>query len=627
MLNFPFSSTFPLAYNAFIQLLLSSFIIFANKKFFLSGLKSLFNFSPTMDSLVSLGSGSAFLYGVFSCIKIFNGNAKYFSNLYFESACIILFFVKFGKFLESKAKTKTNSAIASLLKLSPKSASVEKNGVEIDTDIENINPDDIVIMRAGGKVPSDGIIIEGNGALDISAVTGESLPVDKTVGDTITSASIVKDGYFKMKILKPASESFLSNIIKITEAACASKAPIARVADSVSAVFVPIVITISAVCAAYWLLKGSSFEFALSTAISVLIISCPCTLGLATPAAITVGMGKAAKMRILFKNAQILEELSKVTVVVFDKTGALTSGKLSLTKIITLKNTSEKEALFLCASLENLSQHPIAKAIMERCKNENTTLAKPDNFKQIFGKGIKATIDGKEIVCGNKDFLESEGVFLNLKELRNENLSKIETVIYLAQQKELIAILSFSDTIKEQSFCAIEALKKMKIKTVLLSGDNKETSHFIGGKIGIEQIISEVIPQEKEQVISKLQNKGEKVAMVGDGINDAPALAKANVGFAIGAGSEIALESSDIILTSNNPLDVVLSLKLSYEVLRNIKQNLFWAFFYNILLIPVAGGVFFQSYGLKLNPMYAAAAMSLSSLFVIGNALRIKVPK
>jgi Cu+-exporting ATPase len=626
MLSFPLISSLSMQSNIFCQLVFTLFIVFLNKSYFTIGFKTLLKISLTMNSLVALSSGSALIYGLFAFGQILKGHMDYHANIYFESAATILVFVSIGRFLENSAKGKTGSAIAQLMRLSPQNALVEKNGVIKLVPIKDIEAGDIIIVKSGGSIPANGVIIEGNGVIDESAISGESLPVEKTIGDSVTNATILNSGYFKMTATHSAKDSFLANIIKLVEEASASKAPIARLADKISSVFVPFVIIIASVTAITWMISGKPFEFSLSMAISVLIISCPCALGLATPMAINIGIGKAAQNGILFKNAESLEMISNADTIVFDKTGTLTYGKLSVTGIRPAQNADETELLTLAASVESLSQHPIANAIVEKAKEKNIVFEKPDNFKEIFGKGIKAVINRKEILIGNLKFLNENGLYINSETFCGGNLyqSQNEKYIYVSQDNKLLGTISLSDNIKPESKLAVNALIKMKFNAIFLTGDTKEVSEFIGKQIGMTNIISESTPQEKENVIRQLQTSGKIVAMVGDGINDAPALVKADIGIAIGAGSNIAIESAGIILLKNNPLDIVTTIKLSRAVLRNIKQNLFWAFFYNAALIPLSAGVFYSAYGLKLNPMFSAAAMSLSSLFVVVNALRLK---
>lgn len=640
---------------ALTQILLLLPIMYVNRSYFISGFKKLLKRSPNMDSLVAIGSFAAIIYGIYAiyCIGygLGHGNIdlvnRYRMDLYFESAGTILTLITVGKYLETKSKGKTGDAISKLINLAPKTAILLKDNKETEVNIDEILKEDIVVIKPGSTIPIDGVIIEGKSSIDQSSITGESIPVEKEVGDNVVSGTINKNGYLKVKATKVGEDTTLSQIIKLVEEASNSKAPISRLADKVSGVFVPVVISIAVLATTFWLLQGQSFEFALSIGIAVLVISCPCALGLATPVAIMVGTGKGAENGILFKSAESLELLHLVDTVILDKTGTVTEGKPKVVDIITNQQilqdskigngnikfvgninnniASENNLLKIAASLENNSEHPLADAITQKAKENNIKLENVDEFLAVSGRGIKGKIDDVNYYGGNLAFMKENNVNVQdyeKKVLELSNQGKI--CLYFAKENNLLGVIAVSDTVKNTSKKAIENLKKRKIEVVMITGDNKRVAEAIAKEVGIDKIISEVLPQDKEKEVSKLQESGKKVAFVGDGINDSPALVKADVGLAIGSGTDIAIESADVVLMKNSLLEVDTAIALSKSVIKNIKMNLFWAFFYNIIGIPVASGLFYLSVGLKLNPMIGAAAMSLSSVCVVTNALRLR---
>ncbi len=630
MWHFPFLGFFDDVQNAGIfaltQLLLTIPVMIVNKKFFINGFKSLLHGSPNMDTLVAIGSLASFVYGVVTLYQIVYALGHHnleiahthMMNLYFEGAAMILTLITLGKFLESRAKGKTTDAIEKLMDLAPKTATVIREGKEITIGTDEIIKGDIVVVKSGHTIPVDGIIVEGGGAIDESAITGESISAEKTVGESVVGATILQSGYIKLRVEKTGEDTTLAQIIKLVEEASSSKAPIARLADKVSAVFVPVVISISLITLIVWLIAGYGISHALSMAISVLVISCPCALGLATPTAIMVGTGSGARAGILIKNAEALETTHKISTVVFDKTGTITEGKPAVTDIIP-QGITEDELLTIAASLESKSSHPLSLAICK--KAEGLDLLEVTDFEQIEGQGIIGKINNSKIYAGNYKMMRENNISVQEDKTLAVNG---KTALYFARDNEFIGIIAIRDTIKPSSKTAVRELKKMAIKVIMLTGDNYTTAMAIGNEVEICNVISEVLPQDKEAEIRKLQQHG-MVAMVGDGINDAPSLARADVGIAIGNGTDIAIDSADIVLMNNDPVSVVNAIKLSSAVIRNIKQNLFWAFFYNVLGIPVAAGVLYVSLGLKLNPMIAAAAMSASSVFVVSNALRLRL--
>ena len=621
---------------AFTQFLLALPIVLINKHYFINGFRNLIKGSPNMDTLIAMGSGAALVYGIVAIYRIGYGLGHgdtelaehYMMNLYFESSGTILTLISVGKMLEARAKGKTSSAIEKLLDLAPKTAVVERNGAEVTVSPDEIVQGDIVIVKAGESAAVDGVIIEGRGTLDQSAVTGESIGVEKTVGDSIIAASINKSGYFKMKAQRVGNDTTLAQIIRLVEDATGSKAPIAKLADKISGVFVPVVITIAVIAGLIWFFTGSGIESALSTAISVLVISCPCALGLATPVAIMAGTGKGAENGILIKSAAALETAHKLNTVVMDKTGTITTGSPAVTEIIPFDGVSRRHILTVAASLETKSEHPLAEAVIACSKENGVTALAADNFEAIFGKGVKAEVNGKTCLAGNAALLKENKIsFESQQNKANELADNGATPLYIAENGSVIGIIGVADTVKLTASAAISDLKSMGIEVVMLSGDNKRTAEAVGARLGIERVISEVLPTDKERVIRELQAEGKLVAMVGDGINDAPALARSDVGMAIGAGTDIAIDSADIVLMKNSLLDVSGAVRLSKAVITNIKENLFWAFFYNALCIPLAAGAFVPILGWHLDPMFGALAMSLSSFCVVMNALRLKLFK
>ena len=618
---------------AFTQLLLTLPVVLVNSKFYRVGFKALKNKSPNMDSLVAVGTGAALLYGVYAIYKIGYGLGignkevvmQYSMDLYFESAGVVLTLITLGKFLEARAKGKTSEAIKKLMDLSPKTAILYKDGQEFEVLVETLTLEDVVIVKPGQSIPVDGVVVEGSCSVDEAMLTGESIPVEKTVNSKVVGGSINKQGIIKVRATALGEDSVLAKIIKLVEDASSSKAPIAKLADKISGIFVPTVIAIAVVATAVWLLLGYNVEFALSIGISVLVISCPCALGLATPTAIMVGTGKGAENGILFKSAEALQALQNVDVVVFDKTGTITEGKTLVTDVFSENGVSQDTVVKIAASLEYGSIHPLADAITGRAKEDSIEILKAENFENIYGMGIRGSIGDKVYCLGNNKLLDYCKISENIFDKKYVELSlEGKTPIYLANEGKVIGLIAVSDIVKENSLEAIKELEKLSIKTYMLTGDNENTALAIGKQVGVSQVIAEVLPEDKELEIRKLQDQGKRVAMVGDGINDAPALTRANVGIAIGAGTDVAIEAADVVLVRNDLLDVVKGLVLSKAVIRNIKENLFWAFIYNIIGIPIAAGVLYFSFNLKLNPMIAGAAMSFSSVCVVLNALRLK---
>ncbi len=618
---------------AFTQFLLLIPIVFINFSYYKNGFKTLFHGAPNMDSLIALGSGAALVYGVYAIFKIGYGLGhmdmkmvdSFMMDLYFESAGMILTLITLGKTMEARAKGKTSDAITKLMDLAPKTAVVERDGRDMEIPVEQVQLGDILIVKAGVSVPVDGVVVEGNSAIDESALTGESIPVEKNEGDTVIGATINKSGYLKIKATKVGDDTALAQIIQLVDEATSSKAPIAKMADKVSGVFVPIVITIAVISVIAWLIAGYSFEFALSVGISVLVISCPCALGLATPTAIMVGTGRGATHGILIKSAEALEMAHKVNTVVLDKTGTITQGKPVVTDLVTSENVSESELLQMAVSLEKLSEHPLADAIVEDAAKKNISLLSVTDFDQIAGQGITGRIDNKICYAGNRRMMEEnhiqdQGLFEKADQMAEDG----KTPLFFSKDGKLLGVIAVADVVKPTSRQAIEELKSMGTEVVMLTGDNKKTAEAIRRQVGVDCVVSEVFPQDKEKEIRRLQDEGKKVAMVGDGVNDAPALARSDVGIAIGAGTDVAIESADIVLMKSDLLDVSTAVQLSKAVIRNIKQNLFWAFIYNIIGIPIAAGVFYTAFGLKMNPMLGALAMSFSSVFVVSNALRLR---
>ena len=597
-----------------IQLLLTIIIMIINKKFFVSGFKSVMHGAPNMDTLVAIGSAAGVIYSFYAIVT---GETM---GLYFESSGMILTLVTLGKYFETRAKGKTGQAIEKLMDLSPKTAYVEHDGKEVELPVEEVTAGDIVAVRPGGRIPVDGVVISGSSAVDESALTGESMPVEKKAGDKVAAATINKTGYLRFRAEKVGEDTTLAQIIRLVEEAGGSKAPIARLADKIAGVFVPVVMCIALAATVVWLLLGKTLDYALSVGISVLVISCPCALGLATPVAIMVGTGRGAELGVLFKSAESLEELHKINTVVMDKTGTLTEGKPVVTDLRP-NGLSEKELLSLAAGLEKQSEHPLAEAIVRRADEEKLTAPEAVNFRSVPGKGVEAELDGVKYCAGNRAFLTEYGVAVETAETFAE---EGKTPLYFAAADgRFLGTIAVADVEKKTSRQAVEALRARHMEVVLLTGDNERTANVIAKRLGITRVISGVLPADKEKTIRTLQEEGRVVAMVGDGINDAPALMRADVGVAIGAGTDIAMESADVVLMRSDPMDVVRAVDLSRAVIRNIKENLFWAFFYNTLGIPVAAGVLIPL-GIKLSPMIGAAAMSLSSVFVVTNALRLR---
>lgn len=611
---------------ALVQFVLTLIVMITGYKFYKIGIKNLFKLAPNMDSLISVSTLAAFIYGIFAIYKIIIGDNPhdYAMHLYFESIATILTLITLGKYLEAVSKGKTSEAIKKLMGLAPKVATVIRDNKEMQVSIEDVEISDIVIVKPGEKIPVDGEVIEGITSVDESMLTGESIPVEKVTGSTVIGASINKNGFIKYKATKVGQDTALAQIIKLVEDAQGSKAPIAKIADVMSAYFVPVVISLAIISSVSWLIAGESFIFSLTIFISVLVIACPCALGLATPTAIMVGTGKGAENGILIKGGEALETTHKIDTVVFDKTGTITEGKPKVTDIIT-NSISEEELLILAASSEKGSEHPLGEAILNEGRNKNLKLKKIDKFNAIAGQGIDVVIENKNILLGNRKLMIDQNIDITIFNDKVEDLSNQgKTPMYIAINKEIKGIIAVADVVKVSSKKAIETLHKMGIKTVMITGDNENTAKAIAKEVGIDNVLAEVLPKDKAKSIKKLQDENKKVAMVGDGINDAPALAKADIGIAIGSGSDVAIESGDIVLIRSDLMDVSKAIKLSKATIRNIKQNLFWAFAYNVLGIPVAMGVLHIFGGPLLNPMIAAAAMSLSSISVLLNALRLK---
>ena len=611
---------------ALVQFVLTLIVMITGYKFYKIGIKNLFKLAPNMDSLISVSTLAAFIYGIFAIYKIIIGDNPhdYAMHLYFESIATILTLITLGKYLEAVSKGKTSEAIKKLMGLAPKVATVIRDNKEMQVSIEDVEISDIVIVKPGEKIPVDGEVIEGITSVDESMLTGESIPVEKVTGSTVIGASINKNGFIKYKATKVGQDTALAQIIKLVEDAQGSKAPIAKIADVMSAYFVPVVISLAIISSVSWLIAGESFIFSLTIFISVLVIACPCALGLATPTAIMVGTGKGAENGILIKGGEALETTHKIDTIVFDKTGTITEGKPKVTDIIT-NSISEEELLILAASSEKGSEHPLGEAILNEGRNKNLKLKKIDKFNAIAGQGIDVVIENKNILLGNRKLMIDQNIDITIFNDKVEDLSNQgKTPMYIAINKEIKGIIAVADVVKVSSKKAIETLHKMGIKTVMITGDNENTAKAIAKEVGIDNVLAEVLPKDKAKSIKKLQDKNKKVAMVGDGINDAPALAKADIGIAIGSGNDVAIESGDIVLIRSDLMDVSKAIKLSKATIRNIKQNLFWAFAYNVLGIPVAMGVLHIFGGPLLNPMIAAAAMSLSSISVLLNALRLK---
>ena len=614
-----------------VQLLLTGIVMVINQKFFISGFKSLWNKAPNMDTLVALGSGASFLYSVYALFAMTDaqmrgdmaGVMEYMHEFYFESAAMILTLITVGKMLEARSKGKTTDALKNLMKLAPKTAVVWRNGEEMEISIDQVAKGDVFLVRPGGNIPVDGVILEGNSAVDESALTGESIPVDKTAGDKVFAATLNQSGFIRCQASRVGEDTTFSQIIQMVSDAAATKAPIAKAADRVSGIFVPAVIGIALVTAAGWMIAGQSFGFALARGISVLVISCPCALGLATPVAIMVGNGVGAKNGILFKTAAALEEAGKTEIIALDKTGTITMGEPHVTDLLPSSGVTEEELLSLAASLEKKSEHPLARAVMRKAEELGLKPEEADEFEALVGSGVAASLKGRRLLGGSLSFMSGRISVSEAVKRQAESLAEQgKTPLLFAENETLAGMIAVADVIKEDSPQAVRELQNMGIHVVMLTGDNEKTARAIGRQAGVDEVIAGVLPDGKEAVIRKLKEKG-KTAMVGDGINDAPALTRADMGIAIGAGTDVAIDAADVVLMKSRLSDVPAAIRLSRGTLRNIHENLFWAFFYNAVGIPLAAGLFIPLFGWKLNPMFGAAAMSLSSFCVVSNALRL----
>ena len=615
------------------QLLLTVIIMVINQKFFISGFKGLIHRAPNMDTLVALGSSAAFIYSTYALFAMTDAQVKgdtsgvmsYMHEFYFESAAMILTLITVGKMLESVSKGRTTDALKSLMKLAPKTAVILSDGIEKEVPVEQVKKGDIFVVRPGENIPVDGIVLDGNSAVNEAALTGESIPVDKTEGDSVSAATVNQSGFLKCEATRVGEDTTLSQIIQMVSDAAATKAPIAKVADKVSGVFVPIVIIIAIITTAVWLLVGETVGFALARGISVLVISCPCALGLATPVAIMVGNGVGAKNGIMFKTAVSLEETGKIQIVALDKTGTITNGTPKVTDMLPAEGITEEELLALAFSLEKKSEHPLAKAVIEKAENDKAKFSEVSDFKALPGNGLIGVMDGKTIIGGNYKFISERAKVSEEMKDKSEKLSEEgKTPLFFAREGKCVGIIAVADVIKEDAARAVSELKNMGIHVVMLTGDNERTAKAIGKQAGVDEVIAGVLPDGKEAVVRKLKEKG-KTAMVGDGINDAPALTRADIGIAIGAGTDIAIDAADVVLMKSRLKDVPAAIRLSRKTLRNIHENLFWAFIYNVIGIPLAAGVWIPVFGWQLNPMFGAAAMSLSSFCVVTNALRLNM--
>lgn len=618
-----------------LQMLLTITVMVINQKFFISGFKGLIHRAPNMDTLVALGSGASFVYSTYALFAMTDAQMRgdmdavmsYMHDFYFESAAMILALITVGKMLEARSKGKTTDALKGLMKLAPKTAVVIRGEKEVQVSIEQVQKGDCFVVKPGENIPVDGEVIEGNSAVNESALTGESIPVDKAVGDKVSAATVNQSGYLKCRATRVGEDTTLSQIIQMVSDAAATKAPIAKIADRVSGVFVPTVITIAVITIIVWLITGQSIGFALSRGIAVLVISCPCALGLATPVAIMVGNGMGARNGIMFKTAVSLEETGKMQIVALDKTGTITSGEPKVTDIIPAAGVTEDTLLKYAYALENKSEHPLARAILEKAKEENAGIEEVTGFQALLGNGLTAILDGHTLYGGNHTFISSKVSVDGDIQKKAEKLAEAgKTPLFFGNEDRLLGVIAVADVIKEDSPQAIKELQNMGIHVVMLTGDNERTAKAIGQQAGVDEVIAGVLPEGKEQVIRKLKEKG-KVAMVGDGINDAPALTRADMGIAIGAGTDVAIDAADVVLMKSRLSDVPAAIRMSRATLRNIHENLFWAFFYNIIGIPLAAGVWYPLFGWKLNPMFGAAAMSLSSFCVVSNALRLNLFK
>ena len=617
---------------AMTQFLLCLPVLYINRNYFTKGFGTLFHGAPNMDTLIAVGSAASLVYGIFAIYRMGYGLGvqdmelveRYLHDLYFESAVMILALINIGKYLEARSKGKTSQAIEKLMDMAPKTAFVERDGMVVEIPAEEILSGDVLQVKPGSSVPADGVILEGSTSIDQAAITGESIPVQKNTGDAVIAATMNKAGFFRMKATKVGKDTTFAQIIRLVEDASASKAPIAKMADKIAGVFVPVVMAIALITGIVWVIAGAEFEFALSCAISVLVISCPCALGLATPVAIMVGTGKGAENGILIKSGEALEVTHSIQSVVLDKTGTITQGTPKVTDIQTF-GVDKQELLKIAGALEKKSEHPLAEAVLEQVKEEKLTLPEVQEFQAVPGRGIQGKIQGIQYYAGNLKFMEEQKMDISKVQTQVERLAEEgKTPLIFAKEQQILGILAAADLVKPTSAQAIRELKKLGIQVIMLTGDNERTAKAIQKQLDLDTVIAEVLPQDKEREVAKLQAAGKTVAMVGDGVNDAPALARADVGIAIGAGTDVAIESADIVLMKNDLLDVVTAVGLSKAVIRNIKENLFWAFFYNACGIPLAAGLLYPMFGLKLSPMFGAAAMSLSSLFVVSNALRLR---
>jgi Cu+-exporting ATPase len=605
---------------ALVQIILTAPVVYVGKHFYIKGFKSLYKRLPNMDSLIAVGTTAAILYSLYGTYMIATGHMHYVHQLYFETAATIITLIKLGKTLEHRSKGRTTAAIEKLIDLQPKTALVLHGDSEIELPVEEVEVGDVVLVRPGDSIPVDGLLISGESSVDESMLTGESLPVEKATGDQVVAASINKHGSMKVQVTATNDQTVLSKIIKLVEEAQGKKAPIARLADIISGYFVPVVIGLAVLAFIVWMFAKGDLSYALTIFISILVIACPCALGLATPTAIMVGTGRSAEYGVLIKSGEALEQAHKVQTVVLDKTGTITEGMMRVTDVITY-DMAEEEMLLLAASAEYGSEHPLAVAVIEHAKNGGLQILEPTSFQALPGRGLKATVDGRTVEIGNTALLSTLGIDIGTDWEHYADQGK--TPVFVAVDGKLSGFIAIGDTIKATSVDAIKALQKMNIKVAMITGDHQKTAEAIGNEVGIDNILAEVLPKDKSDEVSRLQ-QGSVVAMVGDGINDAPALVQADVGIAIGSGTDVAIEAADIVLIKNDLMDVVTAIKLSKMTIRNIKQNLFWAFFYNIIGIPVAAGLLTLVGGPLLNPMYAAAAMSLSSVSVVSNALRLK---
>lgn len=637
MVGLPLPAFVSGAENAFalalVQLLLTLPIVVVNRKYYIGGAKTLLRRAPTMDALIALGSGAALVYGVYAMFRIGYATGAgdmhtvhaFAHDLYFESAGMILALVTLGKYFETRAKRKTGEAIAALIDLRPQTATVLRGGEEITLPVDEVRVGDAVVVRGGASVPVDGEIIEGRASLDESALTGESMPVEKNVGDMVIGATVSKGGYFVMKAARVGADTTLSQIIRLVEEAGASKAPIAKLADRVAGVFVPVVLVISLVTAIVWLALGAAPSFALTNAIAVLVISCPCALGLATPVAIMVGTGVGAKNGVLFQSAEALEQLQRVNSVILDKTGTVTEGRPVVTDVLPL-GVPEEDLLSLALSLEQFSEHPLADAVVRHARAQNARIREASDFAATEGQGVSATVDGVPCMAGNRRMLLQSGLALSPKAKAAGEAFAAEgkTPLFFAAKRQVVGMIAIADVVKPTSKAAVRQLRALGLSVTLLTGDNRVTAEAIAAQLGIDDVVAEVLPQDKEKAVREKQEQGKRVAMVGDGVNDAPALARADVGIAIGSGTDVAISSADVVLMKSDLLDAVDAIRLSRATMRNIRQNLFWAFFYNVIGIPLAAGLLWAPFAIKLSPMFGAAAMSLSSVCVVFNALWLK---